>query len=279
MHLQAIFDMVRHPEHTGENRCVPCTINNFTIAVVVGVVLWAVWPPVAVGFVVFAVTTIALRGYLLPKTPTLAERYVPDRVRSLFEMGPNIDASMSTEETVAINTERLLVESGSLKPCEEIDDLCLSSQFREEWYKQMDRISESETEREALAETLKTDGEIAFVDHGEAFTAHIDGRSIGQWESHAAFVADLAAARELPQWINQWDHLYVAEQGTLIRGLRVFIDLCPSCEGQVTPEKQTVESCCREHTVLAISCDDCGARLFESVADSVEREAKQVRTQ
>lgn len=273
MHVQSVFEALRQPEYTGENRCVPCTINNLAIAAVVCVWLWVMWWPGAVVFGVFALVSIALRGYLVPGTPTLTKRYLPDSVLSLFDTAAD---PMTTEEMVAANTERLLVESGPLKSCEEIDDLCLTPQFREAWYGRMDRIATSETEREALAETLDTDGEIAFVDHGEAFTAHVNGQSIGQWESHAAFVADLAAARELPQWIGQWDCLDVAEQGTLIRSLRVFIDLCPGCEGQVTPVKETVESCCREHTVLAISCDGCGARLFESVADSIEREAETV---
>ncbi|UPM41841.1 hypothetical protein [Halocatena salina] len=274
MHIQTVFDVLRQPEYTGDNRCIPCTINNLAIAAVVCIWLWVMWWPGAMAFGSLALLSIVFRGYLVPGTPTLTKRYLPDRVLSVFDtVGTD---PMTTEETVAANTERLLVESGPLKPCEEFDDLCLTSQFRESWYGRMDRITTSETERQALAETLDTDGEIAFVDHGEAFTAHINGQSIGQWESHAAFVADLAAARELPQWIDQWDRLDVAEQGTLIRGLRVFIDLCPSCDGPVTPVSETVESCCREHTVLAISCDGCDARLFESVADSIERDPETV---
>lgn len=273
MHIPSVFDGIRQPKYTGENRCIPCTINNLAVAAVVCVWLWVVWWPGTVIFGVFALANIALRGYLVPGTPALTQRYTPGRLLSVFEEESDAGTAMTTEEMVAVNTERLLVESGALKSCEEIDDLCLTPRFREAWYERMDRIANAETEREALAETLDTGGEIAFVDHGKAFTAHIDGQSIGQWESRAAFVADLAAARELPRWIGQWDRLDVAEQGTLIRSLRVFIELCPSCGGQVTPLEETVESCCRAHTVLAISCDFCGARLFESVADSIEREA------
>lgn len=269
MGVKSVLDNVRQPEYTGENRCIPCTVVNLAITVVfcAALAFW-LWP-VAVGFGVLALASIALRGYLVPGTPTFTKRYLPDRVLALFDKGPesSVDGAVAPEETADVDTERILIESDAVEPCEDVDDLCLAPAFREDWYERMDTIVESETEREALAETLDMDGDIEFVEHGEAFAAHVDDRAIGQWESRAAFVADLAAARELPEWIDEWEALDVPEQGAVVRGLRVFIESCPSCGGPVVPSQETVESCCREHTVVAIVCDDCDARLFESIAD------------
>jgi hypothetical protein len=278
MNVWSILDHVRQPEYTGENRCIPCTIVNLAIAAIVCATLVFLSWPVAAGFAVLALGSIALRGYLVPGTPILTKRYLPDRVLALFDNEPipvgedldtNTDTNTDTDTSAnqPLDTEQVLLGAGVVEPCSDIDDLCLALGFREDWHGRMDTIVESETEREALAEALDTNGEIEFVDHGEAFAAHVDNQSVGQWESRAAFVADLAAARELPEWIDEWETLDATDQGTLVRGLRVFVETCPSCDGPVVPSQETVESCCREHTVVAIACDACGARLFETVAE------------
>ncbi len=271
MSIEPAFGRLRDSKHTGENRCLSCTINNIAVTLVISIWLWVAWPPAAVAFGAIALGVIAFRGYLLPRTPWVVAEYFPGPVQAMVELLTPPAGDSGDEHTVSVDTEQVLIESGPLKPCAEIDDLCLTPTFREAWYDRMASISADDAERAALLETLETDGEIAYVDHGEAFSAHVDGTSIGQWESHAAFVADLALVRELPRWVPQWETFNVVEQGTIIRGIRVFLDLCPSCSGQVTPDQETVESCCREHTVLTLTCDGCGARLFESVAESSER--------
>jgi hypothetical protein len=305
MNVQSVLDRLRQPEYTGDNRCIPCTLVNLAISGIVCVALWLLRWPLAVGFAVIALGSIALRGYLVPGTPTLTKRYFPDRVLALFDKEPaptienrtiemdadtgsdtdtdtetDADTAIETEtdaetdapdDAQSLDTEQILLESGVLEPCEDINDLCLASDFHEDWNDRKDTIIESDAEHEALTEALDHDdsdseGEIEFKDHGDAFTAHLDGQSVGQWESRAAFVADLAAARELPNWID-WETLDPTEQGTLIRGLRIFIETCPLCDGPVVPSQETVESCCREHTVVAIACESCDARLFETVAE------------
>jgi hypothetical protein len=270
MNVRSVLDQVRQPEYTGENRCIPCTIVNLAITAVICAALAFLSLAVAAGFAILALGSIALRGYLVPGTPTLTKRYFPDRVLVLFDKDPvptveNPDADSNADSP--LDTEQILLGSGVVEPCADIDDLCPASDFHEDWHNRMDTIVESETERKALTEALDHDGEIEFIDHGEAFAAHVDNQSVGQWESRAAFIADLAAARELPNWIDEWETLNATDQGTLIRGLRVFVETCPNCDGPVVPSQETVESCCREHTVVAIVCDDCDARLFETVAE------------
>jgi hypothetical protein len=105
--------------------------------------------------------------------------------------------------------------------------------------------------------------EVSFVEHGGAFVALYEGRRAGQWESRAALVADLGAARVLPEWVADWDSLSVGARSQLLGGLRIFIDSCPDCDGPVVAGRETVESCCRSHEVVAANCQECGSRLLE----------------
>lgn len=81
----AVTATLRQPEYTGENRCPPCTVVNAVIAAVGSVTVGVVASPVA-GAVALAVGAAAiwLRGYLVPYTPQLTKRYLPERVLAWF---------------------------------------------------------------------------------------------------------------------------------------------------------------------------------------------------
>lgn len=87
----SLVDAVRKEEYTGEDRCFPCTVVNIGIALVVAAV--ASIRSRKAGVVVFAVSIAAiyLRGYLVPGTPTLTERYLPERVLRHFDHHPSED--------------------------------------------------------------------------------------------------------------------------------------------------------------------------------------------
>ena len=80
--LTLLLDRIREPEHTGENRCVPCTVVNAAIAVAATAFASIVAVEAAAVVLVGSVLAIGLRGYLVPGTPALTRRYLPDRVRS-----------------------------------------------------------------------------------------------------------------------------------------------------------------------------------------------------
>ncbi|ELY91113.1 hypothetical protein C483_10526 [Natrialba hulunbeirensis JCM 10989] len=79
---------VHNPEHTGENRCLPCTIVNLVIAGILAVAAAVVSPLLAVAVFALSVVAIALRGYLVPGTPTLTKRYFPDWLLAKFDKEP-----------------------------------------------------------------------------------------------------------------------------------------------------------------------------------------------
>lgn len=83
------------------------------------------------------------------------------------------------------------------------------------------------------------------------------------WESHAALLADTAAADVLQRRYGMWPSIGVKPRGQVLSGLRLFLERCPSCDGPVTADQSIVESCCRSLDVLAVTCQECGARVFE----------------
>jgi hypothetical protein len=281
----SIVERVRQPEYTGENRCIPCTLANSVIAVVLAAVVgagwWALVAPragalVAAGAVLVAsALSIWLRGYLVPGTPELTKRYFPDWLLATFDKGPEAGAGGMTEAATGdgdasedlqgqVNPERVLLEAGVVEPCADEDDLCLVPEFRAAWHERMGTIREEGAERAELATQLDLDPEsVEFEEHGGAFVAFYEGRRAGQWESRAALIADLGAARVLPEWVDEWDGLAIGARSQLLGGLRIFIDECPDCGGPVVAGRETVESCCRSHEVVAANCEACGSRLLE----------------
>lgn len=257
--MSTVVDRLRDPEYTGENRCLPCTAVNVAIAVGLALAVGRAWA-VPAGAVLFAVSllAIAFKGYLVPGTPTLTKRYLPEAVLAYFDKAPereHIDvADFDPEET--------LLSAGVVEPCGDVDDLCLVEAFRADWRAAMDGEAD---EVAALATELDVaPADLRVEDHGDGTVAFHDGVRVGQWESRAALSADVAAAAVLPDYVESWVRLPVAARSQLLGGLRAFLDRCPDCEGRVSAGTETVESCCREHEVVAVECDDCGARLLEA---------------
>ncbi|WP_435157129.1 hypothetical protein [Haladaptatus sp. DFWS20] len=257
------IDRFKQPEYIGENRCIPCTIVNVTIAIVVSTALTFAAIPLGIAFFAFSMSAIYLRGYLVPGTPTLTKTYFPDWSLRVFDKSEMSTPTRTPKESDR-DPEAVLTEANVIEPCEEIDDLCLDDGFRGAWHDSMERVLEDGAEKNDLSRILDADeDELEFEEHESAFLARIDGRRLGQWESHAALVADLAAARELSDRYDQWDELSVDNQSRILSGLRIFLETCPECGGTITAEQETVESCCRSMEVVAATCEGCDARILE----------------
>lgn len=146
---------LRNPRYTGENRCVPCTLVNLVIAVVLAVGVAIVSTAWALVVLVAAVATIAVRGYLVPGTPALTKRYLPDRVLALFDTAPEratvgfdgTDVEATSERNAGshegtdapeptepvFDAARALVDGGVLVDDPVVDDLVVDASFREAW--------------------------------------------------------------------------------------------------------------------------------------------------
>jgi hypothetical protein len=251
---------LQNPRYTGPNRCLPCTAVNLgiaaalTLAVATASVGWAV--------VVFAVgvATIAVRGYLVPGTPELTKRYLPDRVLAWFRKGP-------TPRSETLDAAATLVGAGVLRE-NVAADLVLEAGFHDAWRRRARRLADANADAAALARFVGADTEaVSVVDRGHAYVGIIGDEPVGRWESRPAFLADLAAAAVIDERWSGWAALSTARRSELLGSLRLFVETCPTCDGHVTLDATVVESCCRQYDVLAATCDACGARLFEAHVD------------
>lgn len=94
------------PEYTGENRCTPCTVVNLVFALAISIAVGRVRSLFALPTLVAATAVIYLRGYLVPGTPTLTRRYLPDRVLAAFDKRPNEPETEVPEEMRRIAATR-----------------------------------------------------------------------------------------------------------------------------------------------------------------------------
>ncbi|WP_335998638.1 hypothetical protein [Halorientalis halophila] len=281
--MRGVLDRVRRPEYTGENRCVPCTAVNLVIAVGVSaaavVAVRAATDGLAVaagaGSVVLlcCVAAIALRGYLVPGTPTLTKRYFPDRVLAWFDKAETGTSSAGAvgggEEPAEIDVEATLVGADVLEE-KPHGDLGFTRSFAADLDAQVQRERDETADRAVVASIVGIDtDDLEFEEYGDAFVAYRGDEQVGRWESRAAFLADVAAGRVLPDYVDDWASVEPAVRGQLLAGLRLFVDRCPACEGEVRFGQEVVASCCRTVDVVAVTCDDCGDRLFEADAADV----------
>ena len=79
-------ELVR-PEHTGANRCWPCTAVNLALLAAGCLVLVAVSPVASVLLAVVGTAAVRLRGYLVPYTPRFAPRLVQHLPWNPFHVG------------------------------------------------------------------------------------------------------------------------------------------------------------------------------------------------
>jgi len=276
------------PEYTGENRCLPCTVVNAAIALLASAAVaslaataWtrAAGVASAVGSLAVSAAVIGLRGYLVPGTPTLTTRYLPDRALAAFEKQrgaatapPSADEADESPEggvsdgcsTGSLDPEAVLRDAGAIRECEEIDDLGLSEEFREAWDRETAAIREAGVEKRLLASALGVDeAALTFDEYGNAFNARVEGSRVSQWESRAALIADLAAEEVFAARYEGWHELGTEARGEVLYALRSFVETCPECDGPVTVGRDAVESCCRSIEVVVVGCEDCDARLLE----------------
>lgn len=267
---ESLLSALRRPEYTGENRCTPCTVVNVAIAVAVSAVVGVASLPLAPVALGLCLAAIYLRGYLVPGTPELTKRYFPDRVLRWFDKAPNrVEGTLvgMAGEGEEIDPEPALLEADALELTPDGTDLRLTDEFEAEWNDSIAAVRESDYEPR-LARILGADEEVA----PDALDVQVDTAAttvfrndvlVATWPSEAALLADVAAAPLLRERLPEWADANLAVRGQLLQGVRVFLDRCPVCGGDLALSEETVESCCRSTEVATLACTDCEARLLE----------------
>jgi len=258
----SMVSRLRQPKYTGENRCTPCTVLNTLIAVGLSVGIWIVSVEVAVAAFVLFISAIYFRGYLVPGTPELTQRYLPDRVLRLFhDDQPATTLPPSSQEIGAV-----LDETGIITECKDIEDVCLEEGFQATWREHIESIRSDSSARDELLDYLVVDrSEVTFKQLGANFELRVNGSPLGQWESDAALLADVAAMAALSDSYDQWSAIDDSLSLDAAKALRVFLNQCPHCSGPVSTSREEIEFCCEDdvESYAKLVCRDCGVRLLE----------------
>jgi len=249
--LRSPVDRLRQPAYTGADRCLPCTAVNL-LFVAAGALAVGLVAPLAGGAVaVLGVGAVWLRGYVVPGTPTLTRRYLPERVLALFGKSPAAPPEGDPTERLAA----LGAVSGG--------EPTLADGFRAAWSDRAAAVADGDALRAAAGEVLSVDpGAVSVTRPQEGGVAlEVDGRWVGGWPSRTALAADLAT--ELTLAGTGWEALDRVERADLAARLRGLAEHCPVCGTATSVSEDTVTSCCGSAAVVAVSCPGCEARLAE----------------
>ncbi|SIR72487.1 hypothetical protein [Natronorubrum thiooxidans] len=263
MTVSDVIARLEQPEYTGENRCLPCTVVNVVIAVVLATGI-GIAISVPVGTLAFGafLAIIRLRGYLLPRTPTITRRYLPARV--LKRLGKPVPSRPTIETVSAADLQSVLLAADVAT--ERDGEVQLRPSVRERWNERLTDRDEADSIPDAI-ESLFAADEIERLDDA-AFV--LDGRKRVRWESTAALRADATAVAVLRTRLEGWDGLETSERRDLLMGVRLLRDRCPACGEELHTTVDRLEHCCRRSAVVVRSiCDGCEQPLVDlAVAES-----------
>lgn len=262
---------LRDGRYTGENRCTKCTLFNAWLGLVVASAVAVVDRVLGATLLLLFLVVLYFRGYLVPGTPRLTKRYLPGSLAAWFKPGgaerdAGTDVSVETilEAAGVFTREEPLPTDGDEAAAtgSELDPV-----FRRQW---QDRIERARTESANSAllgqiggfRSLSTQ-DVRTAETGHAFVVSVNDIDVGRWESRGAYLADVGAAELLRDRYAGWNELSFDERTTVLGALRMWLEDCPLCEGHVSLNEATVESCCRIVDVIAGTCDECGRRMFE----------------
>jgi hypothetical protein len=264
--IAGVVDRLRQPEHTGKNRCPPCTVVNLLIAVVIAGVVAILSPWVGIAAFVVFVGAIYFRGYLVPGTPRLTKQYLPARVLRLFGKQAVEDAFNSGSVAAGNTTARTAEIDEALAAADVVrrvgaDDIDLTPEFREEWRDRIRSVRERTLGEEDVREMVGAD---SVSRHGDQSFV-VDGNRSVRWGSQAAFIADIATASILEERSEGWASFEWDRQRSVLLGLRLCLERCPSCDSAVETTDHRADPCCQKPHLMAQSvCGNCGAALADA---------------
>lgn len=307
--MSSILATLRQPEHTGEQRCWPCTVTNGVIlAALVVVVARTRRRALAVVLAAVGGAVIALRGYLVPYTPRFAPRLVawlpgdpfhltdsvpprpPVAPTSADEPGssdapdrPNSPNSLSEEGPDGEAVLTALLDAGILAT--DGESLVLTDEARERWRAEMRTLRGLEPEELAAAVCSVASTTDATVVESDDNWRDDDSRWVvltdetgeigrGVWLSWPVAIAETAAVRAFTEKLDHETRIGAA------RPLRMFLETCPVCDEPVS--ETTTLDCCGGLTTPktgpqdVLACETCDEWLFtfppaESDNESPER--------
>lgn len=288
---------LRNPAHTGENRCLPCTVVNLGIAAVLAGAAAAVAVALVASVVLAATLGVAvftacalvvyLRGYLVPGTPQLTRRYLPPAVLDWFGKAPrdgwvaDSDAATAVESGDGRFADAGPTDSGppanghASAPAD--SDAGLATAGVESALSELEAATDPTPAD--VAGLLGRDPDDVRLVSDRSVSA--EGRRRRAWPSALALATDVAAAAALCDRTPGWAELGVDARLDALQGIRFGLDRCPAsgCDGAVAQETERLEDCCRRPRLLTRRrCRSCDAVLAERVLASLPPTTRERRS-
>lgn len=260
----------RRPEHTGENRCWPCTAVNLGVLAALCAPLGLLWPAAGVVAGLAGAAVIWYRGYLIPYTPRFAPRlarWLPGDPFHRRRGGQSFETlGREDGQRGNVDGERVLgtlVESDAVVP--DGEGLVLSELFRTQWTDAMDGLAGSPPEELASA-ALEASSVAASAEAIEGsdrtYVVLSDGSGNVSWIERPVAIAETAAAEVLASL-----GVPAARRDVAAHAACAFLDRCPACGDDVV--ETSANSCCGgtvpTPTVSAprvLACETCDVRFF-----------------
>ncbi|GAB6880371.1 hypothetical protein JCM17823_26450 [Halorubrum gandharaense] len=258
-----VFDALRDPSHTGENRCRPCTVVNLAFVAIGTILVGIAVLPAAPVVLSVGLLAVYFRGYVVPGTPRFAPRLVAalpvDLGFAAAKQGPQPERSDSLGG--GVDPERLIADLSTAGVLVEASgDLRLADDFREAFERRCEALRGLDEDALAARAAAAAPGD---PESDAANDRILIAGDRDVWLSPAVAIAETAAVETLTDWDLDPDIRRAAA-----RPLRTFVRICPTCGGNV--RETTLRNCCGgpgsvtqnpERAVLA--CEACDAVVFE----------------
>ncbi|WP_410767217.1 hypothetical protein [Haloferax sp. DFSO60] len=229
-----------------------CGILGFIVWSPYGVVLGAL-PPAVVFFLSY--NDQQLQNFPLPELPSAR----PTAPLSLDDRNDLVSA----------------LASANVLTIDPSGKMAVSNEFKTEWRGRMVDMDGRDKDAAALATLLGVHPARVELSWGtEKLVAKLDGGSVGQWSSRAAFVADLTAVATFRKQYPAWWRLSTGDRNRVLGALRLSLQRCPTCDGRIDVDTSLVEVEPDDHKLarpnkseqhVTATCLGCESLLFDSV--------------
>lgn len=208
----------------------------------------------AVAFAGVGTAAIALRGYLVPGTPALSERFSAF-VRTRFGQ---------TNRRAESSVTALLVENDVLD-----DDLTLTTEASSRILDEARDLHEDRPRLETQAvEAFPAVAEISVnraLGGGETWFAHdADENTVRQWSARPVAALDVAAADVLSERLADWESRTPRERDQMLALVRYGTSTCPACDEQFDSSDGPRVACCGGRSLAGDRrCSACSYSLVD----------------
>lgn len=251
MKLVAFVRSLAHPSYTGTARDPAWVVGNIVVTSLLAVAAEALVPASGSVLIALGVGLLVVRGYAVPGTP----RVLTVLSGRVARWGST--ESLPRDEHQLLRAGVIEVRNGDLRP---------TAGFVTDWRRRVVAAGPREADGASLAAAVGLDPtSVSLRWQGELLvaTAKPSGRPLGVWLSRAALVADIASMAELRRRYPQWDALSPRFRGAVLATLRLYLDVCPVCDGALTLDRAPSRVSATD-AVVALTCTACDGRLFES---------------